>query len=207
MDNKRKIGEEELKRALLMMKYDSKKTLTENVNEVEKPQLITEWIWWAVGAAAVAIPALASWIDSVSGGGDSFDKTRIFFQGCPSALSKMKPTQTESEHRKAADTIWQNSAGESWYQGFGSGNEEAIASALKSMNTVADLCAMNGAFYETYSRDLFDVLDSEIDGDDFTTYVWVPIQDKIKEANSQLEQAQSEQENSSTTDTTTDSGH
>jgi hypothetical protein len=72
------------------------------------------------------------------------------------------------------------------------------------MNTVADLCAMNGAFYETYSRDLFDVLDSEVDGDDFTTYVWVPIQDKIKEANSQLEQAQSEQENSSTTDTSTD---
>ena len=34
MDNKRKIGEEELKRALLMMKYDSRKTLTENVEEL-----------------------------------------------------------------------------------------------------------------------------------------------------------------------------
>lgn len=204
MNNKRKIGEEELKRALLMMKYDNKKTLTENVQEVEKPQIITEWVWWAVGAAAVAIPALASWIDSVTGGGDSFDKTRIFFQGCPSALSKMKPTQPESEHRKAADTIWQNSAGQSWYQGFGASNEESIASALKSMNTVADLCALNGSFYDTYSRDLFDVLDSEIDGDDFTTYVWVPIQDKIKEANSQLEQAQSEQQTDSTTTDSTD---
>ena len=216
MDNKRKIGEEELKRALLMMKYDSKKTLTENVQEVEKPQMINEalpailaglslWQWLAVGTtAAGATAGAASWIDSVTGGGDSFDKTRIFFQGCSTMLQKMKPTNSVQEIKSAADTIWQNSANQSWYQGFGSGNEESIRTALDSMKTVADLCALQAEFYKTYSRDLFEVLDSEIDGDDFITYVWVPISRKVEEADAQLQQAQEAQQTDSTTTDTTD---
>ena len=57
MDNKRKIGEEELKRALLMMKYDSKKTLTENINEVDTGYLTGAGLagaGTAVGLGAVA---------------------------------------------------------------------------------------------------------------------------------------------------------
>jgi hypothetical protein len=208
MDNKRKIGEEELKRALLMMKYDSKKTLTENVQEVEKPQMINEvapvlyaglalWQWLTLGT--VATVGATSWIDSVTGGGDSFDKTRLFFQGCSTMLQKMKPTNSVQEIKSAADTIWQNSANQSFYQGFGSGNEELIRTALDSMKTVADLCALQAEFYKTYSRDLFEVLDSEIDGDDFITYVWVPISRKVEEADSQLQQAQEVQQSDSTT--------
>lgn len=202
MDNKRKIGEEELKRVLLMMKYDSRKTLTENIEVVNKPQMINEaiplilaglslWKWLAIGAtAAGATAGAASWIDSVTGGGDSFDKTRIFFQGCSTMLQKMKPTNTIQEIKGAAGIIWENSAGQSWYQGFGSGNEETIRGALNSMKTVADLCALHGEFYKTYSRDLYEVLDGEIDGDDFITYVWVPISSKVEEAASQIQQAQ-----------------
>jgi hypothetical protein len=212
MDNKRKIGEEELKRALLMMKYDSKKTLTENVQEVEGTQRIDEapfllfgipLVNWLVGAAATG--AAASWIDSVTGGGDSFAKTKIFFQGCSTLLSKMKPTNSASEIKSAAATIWENSAAQSWYQGFGSGNEESIRGALDSMKTVADLCALQAEFYKTYSRDLYDVLDSEIDGDDFITYVWAPISTKVEEADSQLQQAQeAQQTDTTTTDSSTD---
>jgi len=207
MDNKRKIGEEELKRALLMMKYDSKKTLTENAQEVRNPQQINEIIGtaaliaWIIGGAA-ATAGVTSWIDSVTGGGDSFEKTRLFFNGCSTTMQKMKPTNSTTEIKSAAATIWENSAGQSWYQGFGSGNEESIRSALNSMNTVADVCALQSEFNKTYSRDFYEVLDSEIDGDDFITYVWVPISSKVEEADSQLQQAQETQQTVS--DTTTD---
>ena len=213
MDNKRKIGEEELKRALLMMKYDSKKTLTENVQDVEGSQTINE-MWfvpaaWGIGkwllATAItggAIAGISSWIDSVTGGGDSFDKTKIFFEGCSTTLQKMKPSSSPQEIKTASDVIWTNSAGQDWYQGFGASNEESIKKALDSMETIADLCALSAEFYNTYSRDLFEVLDSEIDGDDFTTYVWAPISRKAEEAKQDLEQAQSQQQGS-TTDTTT----
>jgi hypothetical protein len=214
MDNKRKIGEEELKRALLMMKYDSKKTLTENVQEVEGVQRIDEvaplllfgfpLVNWLVGAAATGVAA--SWIDSVTGGGDSFAKTKIFFQGCSTLLSKMKPTNSSSEIKSAAATIWDNSAAQSWYQGFGSGNEESIRGALDSMKTVADLCALHAEFYKTYSRDLYDVLDSEIDGDDFITFVWTPISSKVDEAESQLQQAQEAQQQQQDSTTVTNDG-
>lgn len=214
MDNKRKIGEEELKRALLMMKYDNRKTLTENVEVVENKERIDEAIGtaaiiaWIIGGAAATAGA-ASWIDSVTGGGDSFDKTRIFFEGCSSMLQKMKPTNSPQEIKAAADKIWQNSAAQSWYQGFGSGNEEAIRTALDSMSTVADLCALQAEFYKSYSRDLYEVLDSEIDGDDFITYVWLPISRKVEEADSEIEQAQQQQSDSTTdsssSDTSTDS--
>jgi hypothetical protein len=215
MDNKRKIGEEELKRALLMMKYDSKKTLTENVQEVEGVQRIDEVAWfvpaaWGLGkwllATAVtggAIAGISSWIDSVTGGGDSFDNTKIFFEGCSTISSKMKPNNSPDEIKKAADIIWTNSAGQDWYQGFGASNEESIKKALDSMETIADLCALNSEFYKTYSRDLFEVLDSEIDGDDFTTYVWAPISRKAEQAKEDLDQAESQQQDSTTNTTDT----
>lgn len=214
MDNKRKIGEEELKRALLMMKYDNKKTLTENVQDVEGSQTINEVAWfvpaaWGVGKwllattiATGAVAGISSWIDSVTGGGDSFDKTKIFFEGCSTTLKKMKPNNSPQEIKSAADMIWTNSAGQDWYQGFGASNEESIKKALDSMETIADLCALNAEFYNTYSRDLFEVLDSEIDGDDFTTYVWAPISRKAEQAKEDLEQVETQQQNT-TTDTTT----
>jgi len=160
MDNKRKIGEEELKRALLMMKYDSRKTLSENVETVGGQQRLDEVIGtaaliaWIIGGAA-ATAGITSWIDSVTGGGDSFEKTRLFLNGCSTMLQKMKPTNSTAEIKSAAATIWENSAGQSWYQGFGSGNEESIRSAIDSMKTVADVCALQAEFYKTYSRDFY----------------------------------------------------
>ena len=223
MDNKRKIGEEELKRALLMMKYDSRKTLTENVQEVEKPQVLNEFYSLIVGglgrllgrkavqagagaavkkglgakAATLALDIatfglLTSWIDSFTGGGDTGNKLEIFFEGCPSVLSKVKPTNSEQEIRKAADTIAENSVAEDWYEGFGSGNEEKIKSALQSMNTVSDICALSGVFYDVYGTTLLEALKGEIVGDDLIFYAWVPIQDKAKQAEAELSKIQQE---------------
>jgi hypothetical protein len=235
MDNKRKIGEEELKRALLMMKYDSRKTLTENVELVENKHQIDEQLGLlirglgsllgkkAVKSAATGVAkksfarraggfvadvavttALLSWIESFTGGGDTANKLEIFFEGCPATLSKITPTNSEQEIRSAADTIWENSVAQDFYEGFGSGNEEAIKSALQSMKTVSDLCSLSGVFYDIYGTTLLEALKSEIVGDDLITYAWVPINDKAKQAEAELIKLQQEAGAETTTDVTTD---
>jgi hypothetical protein len=183
--------QEALERMKLMMKYDSSKTLTENVEIIkEEKQQLNEFaplviLGWVAGVAAVG--GVASWIDSVRGGGDSFTNTENFFKRCGTELKGTSPQLSKAEHQKAADTIYENSVGQSWYQGAGSGNEEAIKNALLSMQTPTDLCALNSQFYNTYNRSLYDSLDSEIDGEDFTKYVWVPIKRILEKAQEELE--------------------
>ena len=172
--------QEALERAKLLMKYDSSKTLTEN------KQQINEWIpilglaaatvKWIVGASAVA--GLGYWINNSLQGGDSFQKTKAFFQGCSKNIKGLKPTVTQSEYRMAADMIY-NSINRPWYQG--ATDLDAIKSALLSMPTVADLCALNAWYSQKYG-DLYDDLDSDIDGQDFVTYVWSAIADQIYDA-------------------------
>jgi hypothetical protein len=240
MDNKRKIGEEELKRALLMMKYDSKKTLTENVQEVGKPQILNEWgfllpalgrlgasllgkkaattaagtaVKRGLGARAAgfaidtaAFTLLTSWISSLMGGGDAEQKLKMFFEGCPTHMGKIQGTNSQEEIRKAADTIWENSEGEDWYEGFGSGNEENIKKAIKSMNTISDICALSGVFYDVYGTTLEDALTGEATGSDLVSYVWVPINDKVKESDSQLSELQQQNAQDDATGETQDGG-
>jgi archaellin len=54
------------------------------------------------------------------------------------------------------------------------------------MPTVADLCALN-SWYTTQYGDLYDDLDSDIDGSDFTKYVWSAIAPKVADAEDDLE--------------------
>ena len=91
--------QEALDRIKLMMKYDTSKTLNENVESIQQPvneiapliPLVGAGISWLAGvlgtstavAGAVGAGSLAgvgSWIYSVQGGGDAFIKTQTFFQ-------------------------------------------------------------------------------------------------------------------------------
>lgn len=225
MDNKRKIGEEELKRALLMMKYDNKKTLTENVQDIENKQVLNEWLGLVAGLgrliggqlakkgltrglttaakktttkgsfinAAVdflAIGALTDYVSSLFSGGDSEQSVRDFFDGCPTHLSKLSPTNSDIEIQQAADKIYQNSEGQDFYEGFGMGNEEEIRKVLKSMNGIADLCQLQKVYEDRYTTSFVEALDNEFMSDDLVEYVWLPIKDKLDLAKNELEQLQ-----------------
>jgi hypothetical protein len=93
----------------------------------------------------------------------------------------LKPTQGKSEHREAADAIYNA------IEGIGT-DEDAIRGAIASMETVADLCAMHKYYNRTYG-DLYDDLDSDLDGESFRKYVWSAIAPIVDDAEEDLENA------------------
>lgn len=176
--------EEALERVKLMMSYDMSKTLKENKETIKQPvnealpALLAAPYLVAYGATAIA--AISAWIYNTQGGGDSFSKTQSFFAGCKKNIKELKPTVSKQEYRAAADSIYNA------IEGVGT-NLGAIKSALNSMPTIADLCALN-SWYSTQYGDLYDDLDSDIDGTDFTKYVWSAIAPKIADAEDDIEQ-------------------
>jgi hypothetical protein len=181
--------EEALQRVKLMMSYDSKKTLKENVESIKEPineiaPIAAAIAWLApfaleAGAVALASTGIGAWIYNTQGGGDSHLKTQTFFKGCKTNIKDLKPTVSKSEYRAAADSIY------SAIEGIGT-DEQAIKTALNSMPTVADLCALN-SWYSTQYGDLYNDLDDDIDGTDFTKYVWSAIAPKVADAEDDLE--------------------
>ncbi len=170
-----------------MMKYDTSKTLNENkevINEIfpiALPAITIGAPWlWAAGTATVA--GIGTWIYNVQGGGDSFTKTKTFFEGCDTHFKNLKPTIDKSKHRDAASQIYDA------IEGFGT-TRDKIREALLSMPTVADLCQMYKYYKDTYG-DLYDDLDSDIDGEDFRKYVWSAMAGQIADAQENLEEEQ-----------------
>jgi uncharacterized membrane protein YgcG len=187
------LPQEALDRIKLMMKYDTSKTLNENVETIKQPvnevaplvipaiTIAAPWLW-AAGATAAA--AVGAWIYKVQGGGDAFSKTQTFLQGCSSLDKNLKPTQSKGDHREAADSIYNA------IQGIGT-DEDAIKGAISSMETVADLCAM-AKYYNKVYGDLYDDLDSDIDGEDFRKYVWSAIAPIVDDAEEDLAKSKEE---------------
>jgi hypothetical protein len=178
---------EALNRIKLMMSYDMSKTLNENKETIKEPineiaPLVIAGITiapWLYSTTAAGIAAIGTWIYNTQGGGDSFAKTQSFFAGCSKNMKDLKPTVSKSEYRAAADSIYNA------IEGIGT-DTNAIKAALNSMPTVSDLCALN-SWYSTQYGDLYDDLDSDIDGTDFTKYVWSAIAPKIADAEDDLE--------------------
>ena len=180
---------EALERIKLMMKYDTSKTLNENVETIKQPineilQLIPITLPWLIGYGTAAAAAIGTWIYNVQGGGDAFSKTQTFLQGCTSLDKNLKPTQSKGDHRAAADGIYNA------IQGIGT-DEAAIKGSISSMETVADLCAMAKYYNRTYG-DLYDDLDSDLDGESFRQYVWSAIAPMVDDAEEDLEKVKKE---------------
>ena len=194
---------EALERIKLMMKYDMSKTLNENKETIKQPineiaPLVIAGITivpWIAAASAAAVASIGTWIYNVQGGGDSFSKTKSFFEGCSKNIKELKPTVSKSEYRAAADAIYNA------IEGIGT-TLPSIKSALDSMPTVADLCALN-SWYTTQYGDLYDDLDSDIDGSDFTKYVWSAIAPKVADAEDDLENTEKVKKSGTTKKTTT----
>jgi len=184
--------QEALDRIKLMMKYDTSKTLNENVETIKQPVneiapllgFIPMALPWLIGYGTVATAAVGTWIYKVQGGGDAFSKTQTFLQGCSSLDKNLKPTQSKGDHREAADSIYNA------IQGIGT-DEDAIKGAISSMETVADLCAM-AKYYNKVYGDLYDDLDSDLDGESFRQYVWSAIAPIVDDAEEDLAKSKEE---------------
>jgi len=188
--------QEALEKMKLMMKYDTSKTLNENVETIKQPinealpaiGAIIAWLGTTAGIATtstVAATGVGTWIYNVQGGGDAFSKTQTFFAGCSSLDKNLKPTQSKGDHREAADSIYNA------IEGPGT-DEDAIKGAISSMETVADLCAMYKYYNKTYG-DLYEDLDGDLDGESFRRYVWSAIAPIVDDAEEDLEKVKEEE--------------
>ena len=134
--------------------------------------LATNPIGWAIGGT-IAASALAYWMyDSINNGMPTAAKVKSFFDGCSSQSKNLKQVKSNSEIVSAAEQI--NTA----IEGI-STDEDAIKSAILSMGNVADLCALRAKYDARYGN-LYEDLDGDIDGTDWKTYVWAPMQNIIE---------------------------
>ena len=91
---------EALERAKLLMKYDTKKTLTENVEAINEIAFLPI-LGWSLLAAGTG-GGLLTWIDSIRGGGDSFKNTEQFFKFCGTKLQGVAPQLPKEKHKEGS---------------------------------------------------------------------------------------------------------
>lgn len=183
-------GNEALKRALLLMNYDLEKTLSEN-KEVVKPLEEQSWSQITKGAATgaatgAAVGSVAAGVGAIPGalvgglvgavsaafGNPKMDQVKKLFQACKT--EKTKPTLSTDQLDTISDTI--NNA----IEGLGT-DEDAIASALRQIPTIPDLCGLIKAY--EYHGDLFSDLDGDLDSDyEWKQYVVIPLRNAIRKS-------------------------
>jgi len=134
---------------------------------------------WVAGAAVVG--GLGYWLyDSINNGMPTAAKVESFFNSCSSQSKNLKQVASDSEIISAAESINKS------IEGLGT-DEDAIKSAIESMGNVADLCALKTKYDARYGS-LYEDLDSDIDGTDWKTYVWAPMQTIIENSAEKLEE-------------------
>lgn len=197
-------GNESLKRILLMMKYDNKKTLSENVEEINEQGVGSVLKNVATGAATgAAVGSVGAGIGAIPGavvggligltatfiGTQNFDSTKKLFEGCKSDTSKT--TLSVDELDNLSDAL--NDA----IDGVGT-DEEAIKSVFKSIPSIPDLCGLIKNYGE-YHGDLFSDLDGDLDGDnEWKDNVWLPLRGAMRFTQNAQKQVKSTTDNKKT---------
>jgi len=181
-------GNESLKKILLLMKYDNKKTLTENVEELEEDNF-TDAVGSGAGYAATGAAigsffgpgpgtviggAIGALVGLFKGSGNAYSQiSTAITQYCTPEKSG-KPTMSDGELNGIADEIFDA------IDGWGT-DEEGIRSALSGLKTFPDFCAMAKKYQRRQGDSLLNALDGDIDIDsDWRKYVWIPIVDIIE---------------------------
>lgn len=176
-------GKDALSRSLLLMNYNNKQTLTENVEKVssiEEQSFSQIYKGAATGAAAgavvgtipgVIVGALAGAVLAAIGN-PKMDQVKKMFDACKT--EKSTPTLTTSQLDAISDSI--NDA----IQGLGT-DEDAISAALQQLPTIPDLCGLIKAY--EYHGDLFSDLDGDLDSDyEWKQYVVIPLRNAIRKS-------------------------
>ena len=148
--------------------------------------LATNPIGWAIGGT-IAAGALGYWLyDSINNGMPTAAKVESFLNSCSSQSKNLKQVASDAQITSAAEKI--NAS----IEGIGT-NEDDIKSAIESMGNVADLCALKTKYDARYGS-LYEDLDGDIDGTDWKTYVWAPMQTIIEKSAEKIEEVKPKKE-------------
>jgi len=167
-----KLNETDLKRIV-------KKVLT------ERQQLNEFWLIGSlIGAALIGGGIGLTWWN----GSTASTAVKKLFDGCKTGEIG-KPVQSKAQHHQIATKI--NDA----IEGLGT-DEESLSSALASIKSVPDVCAVIKEYELSGYGDLYDEIDGDIDGSGWETYVRVPLSNAIRytqEANEKVDGNQKDQ--------------
>jgi hypothetical protein len=140
---------------------------------------------WVAGAAVVG--GLGYWLyDSINNGMPTAAKVESFLNSCSAQSKNLKQVASDAQITSAAEKI--NAS----IEGIGT-NEDDIKSAIESMGNVADLCALKTKYDARYGS-LYEDLDGDIDGTDWKTYVWAPMQTIIEKSAEKIEEVKPKKE-------------
>jgi hypothetical protein len=187
-----KEGQEELNRALLMMKYDSNKTLTENVNEISEQStsdvLKQTATGAAVGAAAgglggagvgaipgAVIGGIYGLIRGLSGGNAKRSDMIKLINACSTNKKELgKTTLNIDDYDVMSDNI-NRAITTTWGT-----DEDAIKTELSKITTIPDLCGFVSNYNESYGNLITD-LDGDLEGDsEWREFVFIPLRKAIR---------------------------
>jgi hypothetical protein len=113
-------------------------------------------------------------------------KVESFLNSCSTQSKNLKQVASDAQITSAAEKI--NAS----IEGLGT-NEDDIKSAIESMGNVADLCALKTKYDARYGS-LYEDLDGDIDGTDWKTYVWAPMQTIIEKSAEKIEEVKPKKE-------------
>ena len=189
-------GNESLKKILLLMKYDNQKTLTENIDSIEKNNSLVESSvdeqasemassaleYGTMGAAigsfipgvgTVAGLAIGGLIGMLNGSGTSYNKIKESIKEYCTPKNTGKSTMSKQELNAIADAIFDA------VDGPGT-DEDGIKAALQELGVFPDFCELSKVYLRRHGETLIDSLDGDIDGESqWKKYVWLPILDLV----------------------------
>jgi len=141
----------------------------------EEKQQLNEWIWWALGGAALIAGGIAAYNWE---GTEANKLVKALHESCKT--SKLgKPLQSGSELEKIATEIGE-ALRERTMGIFTSTDEEGLKSALLKIKSIPDYCKVASEYELKYGEDMYEGIDGDIDFGDWDLYVRQPLTNAIK---------------------------
>lgn len=141
----------------------------------EEKQQLNEWIWWALGGAALIAGGIAAYNWE---GTEANKSVKALHESCKT--SKLgKPLQSGSELEKIATEIGE-ALRERTMGIFTSTDEEKLKSALLKIKSIPDYCKVASEYELKYGEDMYEGIDGDIDFGDWDLYVRQPLTNAIK---------------------------
>jgi hypothetical protein len=108
----------------------------------------------------------------------AYDDVEKLFNKCK-VEDHGKPKQTSGEHKRIALEIRQAVTHKTWI-GTPATDEDKLVSALKSIKSIGDLCAVNKSYDDQGYGDMLEEIDGDISGEEaWRVYVRLPLQGAI----------------------------
>ena len=142
----------------------------------EEKQQLNEWIWWALGGAALIAGGVAAYNWE---GTDANKSIKALHDSCKS--SKLgKPLQSSSELEKIANEIHDGITGGIMGLDFSGAGEKKLASALSKIKSVPDYCKVVSEYELSYGADMYEDIDGDVNFGGWETSVRIPLSNAIK---------------------------